>query len=152
MAAQRLLLSLLAFAGHTPALASGPLVDRARPLLRRLHRQVVRDGEAFATLDDEARHRTRRRVKRLRYSVEFVAALWPAKDVRRYLARVAPAQDALGRFNDLCVAQQAFAAAVERDPRAWFAVGWLQAQRAEPIAAAARALRRLGRGQPFWKR
>ncbi len=152
VAAQRLLLSLLAFAGHTPALASGPLVDRARPLLRRLHRQVVRDGEAFATLDDEARHRTRRRVKRLRYSVEFVAALWPAKDVRRYLARVAPAQDALGRFNDLCVAQQAFAAAVERDPRAWFAVGWLQAQRAEPIAAAARALRRLGRGQPFWKR
>lgn len=152
VAVQRLLLALLAFAGQPPAPASGPLIDHARPLLRRLHRQVLRDGEAFAALDDEARHRTRRRVKRLRYSVEFVASLWPAKDVRRYLARVAPAQDALGRFNDLCVAQQAFAAAVERDARAWFAVGWLQAQRAEPIAAAARALRRLGRERPFWKR
>lgn len=151
-AVQRLLLALLAFAGRSPAPAAGPLVEHARPLLRRLHRQVLRDGEAFASLDDEARHRMRRRVKRLRYSVEFLASLWPAREVRRYLARVAPAQDALGLFNDLCIAQRAFAAAVDQEPRAWFAVGWLQAQRAEPIAAAARALRRLGRERPFWRR
>lgn len=152
VAANRLLLALAAFAGNPPALEGGGLIDAARPLLRRLHRQVVRDGERFLELDDEARHRTRRRVKRLRYSADFVAALWPSRDVKRYLARLAPAQDALGRFNDLCVAEQAFRAQAAQDPRAWFAVGWITARRAEHVQAAAQALRRLGRARPFWRR
>lgn len=152
LAANRLLLALAAFAGNPPALEAAGLIDPARLLLRRLHRQVVRDGERFLELDDEARHRTRRRVKRLRYSADFVAALWPSRDVKRYLARLAPAQDALGRFNDLCVATEAFRALVDRDPRAWYAVGWLSARRDEHIAAAACALQRLARTRPFWRR
>lgn len=152
VATNRLLLALLAHAGNPPALEHAALVERARPLLRRLHRQLVRDGERFLELDDEVRHRARRRVKRLRYSVEFLSALWPAREVRRYLRRLAPAQEALGRFNDLCVATEAFRALVDRDPRAWYAVGWLSARRDEHIAAAAHALQRLGRARPFWRR
>ena len=150
----RLLLALMAFAHGTPADAdapASPLAERARPLLRRLHRQVLRDGKRFLELDDEARHRLRRRVKRLRYSVEFLATLWPPREVRRYLARLAPAQEALGRFNDLCVATEAFRRQADVDPRAWFAVGWLVAQRGPLLQEASRALRRLRRAQAFWK-
>jgi inorganic triphosphatase YgiF len=152
LAANRLLLALLAFAAGPPLAEDASVAARAQPLLKRLHRQVMRDGERFLDLDDEARHRARRRVKRLRYAADFVAALWPARDVKRYLARLAPAQDALGRFNDLCVAEQAFRARAAQDPRAWFAVGWITARRAECIGEAARALRRLSRAKPFWQR
>lgn len=158
----RLLLALMAFA-HGPGAdragtdgsgtdAAAPFAERTRPLLRRLHRQVLRDGERFLELDDEARHRLRRRVKRLRYSVEFLSSPWPAGVVRRTLDRLASVQDVLGRFNDLCVATQAFRRAADEDPRAWFAVGWLTAKREPLLQDAARVLKKLARRRPFWRR
>jgi triphosphatase len=148
----RLWLALAAFAGGAPAGHDPPLAGRLPALLARLHRQLSRDARRFADADDEQRHRTRRRVKRLRYAIDFVAALHPGKAVRRYLKRLQAAQEALGRYNDLCVAQQAFRAQADTDPRAWFAAGWLQARRDAQVAQAAVALRRLARARVFWPR
>ena len=146
----RLWLALADFAGGAPAAHDPPLAKRLPELLARLHRQLARDARRFAEADDEQRHRTRRRVKRLRYAIDFVAALHPGKAVRRYLKRLQAAQEALGRYNDLCVAQQAFRALADTDPRAWFAAGWLQARRDVQVAQAAAALRRLARARVFW--
>lgn len=145
----QLLLVLLQFAhggepnqqpeeGEVPQASIG-VVARAR--IKGLHRQLRKDAAAFDDMDDAKRHRTRKRLKRLRYGVEFVSALYRGKAAKRYLACLRPAQEALGKYNDLCVAEEAFRHQVQTDPRAWFAVGWLSAQREPLRETAGRALR-----------
>ncbi|WP_119287959.1 CYTH and CHAD domain-containing protein [Azohydromonas sediminis] len=161
-----LLLALIGFAhGDEPAAAPGaepswalPPADDAdalrrwmRQRLKRAHRRAVADAAAFATLPEDAQHRVRKRVKRLRYAVEFVAALYSAKAVARYLKRLRPAQEALGEYNDVLVAEAAFRELVASDPRAWFALGWLAARRAQCLAKCTRALQRLADAEPFWR-
>jgi len=115
-----------------------------------MHRQLTKDAAVFMSLDDAMRHRTRRRLKRLRYCVEFVASLYGAKAVRRYLARLRPAQDVLGQFNDLTVAEEAFRKQLEKDARAWFAIGCLAAFRMQVLKDAVLALTSLTKAAKFW--
>lgn len=122
-----------------------------RRRLQRAHKGVVSRADEFAALPIDDQHRVRKRVKRLRYSVEFAAALYPDKAVERYLARLRPAQEALGDYNDVLVAQSLFEARLADDPRAWFALGWLAARRDAQLARSARALHRLARAEPFWR-
>jgi triphosphatase len=154
----QLLLRLMAFAhgtapktGAVHARASESPSARASSRIARLHRRVARDAAAFASCDDAQRHRTRIRLKRLRYCTEFVAGLCPPKATRRYLARLRPAQEALGRHNDAIMAEAAFGALLDRDPKAWFALGWLRARREQWQYEAQRHLEKLGRAKPFWR-
>ncbi len=98
-----------------------------RKRLRSLHRRVVSDGETFASLTADERHRVRKRRKRLRYFTEFVGALFSDKRAGRYIAALAPAQDALGTFNDLAVASASYTHLAPRNAKAWFAVRRLAA-------------------------
>lgn len=162
-ACNRVLLELLAFSidvlpvRHAEPVAADSrrsghkLVLLVPPLLNHLHRQIGKDARHFLTIDDPARHRTRKRLKRLRYSVEFVAPLFSSKVVARYLEPLRLAQDALGAFNDLTVADLAFRAQVKQDPRAWFVIGWLAARRGSRLQACAAALDRLSHADRFWK-
>ena len=120
----------------------------------RLHHwyaQVRRDARRFGDLDDPARHRLRKRLKRLRYAIEFTQSLYGTRAVERYLAPLRAAQERLGEFNDLCVAQAAYRERVATDARAWFALGWLARRRVEVLATCARDLRLLRKTEPFWK-
>jgi triphosphatase len=153
----KLLVELLAFAlgGAAQSASSAgaqetPLVAMVRPRLKRMYRQLMNDSAGFLSLDDAMRHRTRKRLKRLRYCVEFVASLYDAKAVRRYLARLRPTQDVLGQLNDLSVADVAFRKQVERDARAWFAIGCLAAHRMQLLKDAALALESLVKAPRFW--
>ena len=155
---QAVLVALIGHGAAPPGPATTPGLDATdarrhlRDRLRRLHRQVLRDGERFDTLDADAQHRVRKRLKRLRYLAEFAAPLFRPKAAARYLARLRPAQDSLGRFNDEAVALALYRARVGQDPRAWFAVGWLQARHAAAGADAQRVLRRLRKkAMPFWR-
>lgn len=124
----------------------------ARHRLQRLHRQVVRDASGFESLPVAQQHRTRKRLKRLRYLAEFAAPAFETKAVKRYLKQLSPAQDALGLHNDHAVAAEAYRQAAEAgEGRAWFAVGWLQGQ--APISArrCRKALQRLTDAPRFWK-
>ncbi|MEJ8824050.1 CYTH and CHAD domain-containing protein [Variovorax humicola] len=130
-------------------------VDTRRTLqvrLAKLHRQVVRDGKRFESLSAEEQHRTRKRIKRLRYLSEFVAPLFDRAEAKRYIAGLVPAQDALGEFNDAAVALAAYREAAATDPRAWFAVGWLVALQPAGARACHKALRQLGEARRFWKK
>ncbi|MDI3381904.1 CYTH and CHAD domain-containing protein [Xenophilus aerolatus] len=156
---QAVLVALIGHGAAPPDPAAAPGLDAAgarrhlRDRLRSLHRQVLRDGERFDTLDAEGQHRVRKRLKRLRYLAEFAAPLFRPKAAARYLARLRPAQDALGRFNDEAVALALYRSRVAQDPRAWFAVGWLQARHEAAGAAARRVLRRWRKkAAPFWTR
>lgn len=118
--------------------------------LGRWHRQVRRDAKRFDTLSDEQRHRLRKRLKRLRYAVEFCAGLFAPRAVERYLARLRRSQEHLGEFNDVCVAAAAYRPLAATEPRAWFALGWLAARRAAVLAECSDELQRLRNAKPFW--
>jgi CHAD domain-containing protein len=162
-ACNRVLLELLEFSmDASPARTPNPaaaestssghkLATLVPPLLSHMHRQIAKDARHFLAVDDLARHRTRKRLKRLRYSVEFVAPLFSSKAVARYLEPLRLAQDALGAFNDLSVADLAFRAQVAHDSRAWFAIGWLAARREARLRECSTALGGLSHADRFWK-
>ena len=112
----------------------------ALPVVERLQRRLLDDASNFALLDDVQRHSTRKRIKRLRYTLEFIGSLFRRKALRRCLDRLQPVQTALGDYNDLVVAEAACRAWADRDTRAWFAVGWCAARRAEALSHATAAL------------
>lgn len=151
-AANVLLLELIGFA-HSATVPEG-LQTNPRPpdflslvqqRLRRMRRQLISDAAGFGSSDDDYRHRARKRLKRLRYSLEFVAGLYPGRPLKKFLARVRAAQELLGRYSDLVVAERAFRAQLGQDPRAWFAIGWLTAQRTQRVPQAAKALAKLAK-------
>ncbi len=152
-ATTRLWLALLGFASGTAfaRAPTAPFAPQAAARLARLHREVRRDAARFGQLDDERRHRLRKRLKRLRYLCEFTAPCFRAKAVRAYLKRVAPAQEALGEFNDVCVARALLQPLADAgDPRAPFALGWLAHEHADAVARCAAPLAALRKAEPFW--
>jgi len=152
---QDALLGLLALAHSGPA-AEGADIDSAKALellrsrLEKLHRQVVKDGQRFQRLDEVSQHRLRKRLKRLRYLAEFVAPLFAARKGREFIAALKPVQDALGLYNDESMALDAYRRLAEREPGAWFGVGWLKARVAANVADCQRELERFAKARPFW--
>nr|MDH4390532.1 CHAD domain-containing protein [Aquabacterium sp.] len=134
-----------------PVLLAPPAAAAALAIpLHKLLRQVRRDARRFDSLDDEARHRLRRRIKRLRYLTELSAGLWPAKRLAKFLKRLKPAQALLGEVNDTVVALAHCRALAATDPHAWFAAGWLSARHAALLPGSAAALDRLARTPQPW--
>lgn len=156
-AAQQLLLDLFAAAqpraGAAGEGAAGALRERIARRLNRWHRQLAADAKRFAELDDDARHRVRKRAKRLRYAAEFAASLFGARAVRRYLEPLRELQERLGALNDVNVALAAFRSApvAAGDAGVPFALGWLAARREARLAEALPALRRFAAAKRFWK-
>ncbi|HJV71020.1 CHAD domain-containing protein [Ideonella sp.] len=121
-----------------------------RQRLARLHAQAARAARPFETLPEAEQHRARKRVKRLRYLAEFTAALFERHAVKRYLRPLAEAQQRLGEHQDLLVALPLYRAAVPQRPEAWFAAGWLVAERQPSARRCRQALRVLAKARPFW--
>ena len=144
---------------ETPSAPAAMSLDDARRFLRKrlqhLHKQAVRDGKRFESLDTESQHRVRKRLKRLRYLAEFAASLFDADEksssaAERYLKHLRPAQDALGEFNDEAVALALYREAAARDGRAWFAVGWFSARHGVHAKACRKALGGIDDAPRFW--
>jgi len=150
-ATMRLWLELAAFAAE-PGTAGEPAATLVRQRLGRLFKQIRRDAARFDGLADDARHQLRKRVKRLRYLGELSASLYRPKAVREFLRQLSPAQEALGAFNDVCVARALFAPQGAHDAMAMFALGWLARERDVAIKRCVRALAPLRKAEPFWLR
>ncbi|MEP7283235.1 MAG: CHAD domain-containing protein [Rubrivivax sp.] len=103
---------------HTWAAVAGPLLARWR-------RRARRDARAWPTLDTAGRHRLRRRLKRVRYLLEFSTLLWSAKALRQDLRALEALQERLGEWHDAVLAQATLAPVVSADPAAAFVAGWL---------------------------
>ena len=120
---------------HDLALFSGtsanvPLLEASRPLLERFLKKAVK---AVAELDvdsePEALHAARKQVRRLRYGLDFLGALYgaPAKRLRKQAKLI---QDHLGEHQDAIVAQDVLWSVIEelRDegeagPETYVAIG-----------------------------
>lgn len=148
--AQRLWLQLLRWrlAGPLPG-ADEPFEPLATKRLRSWHRAVVAQAPDFLVLDDTARHALRKRIKRLRYAVDFAGSLYEPEAVKGYLRALAAAQECFGQFNDLAMAQ-ARLDGIEA-PWAWYARGWLAARREALLPLCQASLETLAGAPRFWK-
>lgn len=153
-ATQRLLLDLMGAA----LLPTAPQPDSPAaaavmvPALDHWHRALRREVKRFASLDDAARHRLRRRVKRLRYGVGFARGLFGRKATDRYLRALAALQQELGALNDAAVALAAWRSIPEPNPSTAFALGWLSARREALAAACEPALAAFAAAKKPWPR
>jgi inorganic triphosphatase YgiF len=127
------------------------LRDAARRVLARSWKQAMAGADGFAAATAEEQHRARRRLKRLRYTVEFLGPLFAGRAQRRLVDRLRRALDDVGQVTDLLIAEGRFRAALETDARAWFALGWLAAQREHLVADTARRLERLAESSRPWR-
>ncbi|HNC50968.1 MAG TPA: CHAD domain-containing protein [Accumulibacter sp.] len=98
---------LLGFTGALLALPdddSRRLETFAPRCLDKRARQVTRMADLAQGGDAAARHRLRVAYKRLRYTLEFFAPLFPGESMRNYHLAASNLQEVLGQLNDLAVA------------------------------------------------
>ncbi|WP_347453892.1 CHAD domain-containing protein [Acinetobacter thermotolerans] len=146
-----LFLDLLRYSQSKPKKISADLQILLKRLSK-LHQQVCADAKQFSELDIEDQHRTRKRVKRLRYNIEFLQSLFPSKLVKTYLKALKPLQESLGHYNDLNVAESLYEPYVKQKPKAWFVLGWLRAEQKRLQKEIQAELQDFSQIQPFWKK
>lgn len=124
----------------------------ARALSRRL-RHLASHGDDISKLPDQTLHLIRLRAKRLRYGVEMLAPLYPRREARRYLRRLASLQDQLGHLNDGTVAAALMAELGRAGGRGFGAgvvCGFVAAGTGDARARIEQSWRKFRRLQPFW--
>lgn len=91
---------------HDPVVARPPaLPGFAVNCLRRRDKRLRKLGRRLGELDAPHLHALRIRAKRLRYALEFLADLWPARLTRPYIAALRDLQNVTGRIQDSYVAE-----------------------------------------------
>jgi triphosphatase len=107
-----------------------PVRAYAARAVKRAERRVLRRGESLEWTDPVQRHQLRIRIKRLRYTCEPFAALYPRGAMRRYLERLEALQGILGELNDIAVGRRLLHEfSADRDRAAvGFMRGWFAAR------------------------
>jgi CHAD domain-containing protein len=128
----------------------------AASVLQQRHRRVCSLGRRVAELHDEDLHRLRIRAKKLRYTAEFCAGLFPGRRARAYAEALSDLQDVLGILNDCATAvrllRELAPKARDEGDAAAILHGWIAGERhrqLQALPAAWEAFRRHGR---FWTR
>ena len=145
----QLFLSLLSFI-HSENEAKTKLSKQVAKSLSKLYHKILKDASQFPELSIEQQHRTRKRVKQLRYCIDFIAGLYPEKQVQQFLDKLQPIQEYLGFYNDLFVAEQIFQQQVSEKPEFLFALGWVKAQQPHVAKKANKKLQVLSHKDIFW--
>ena len=87
--------------------ASQPVLPAVAPVLRRRFKKVRKAGKKLGTdTPEEAYHRQRIRVKKLRYLTEFFAAVLDREATEEMTARLKEIQTVLGEHQDLAVQRE----------------------------------------------
>ncbi|WP_167670831.1 CYTH and CHAD domain-containing protein [Allopusillimonas ginsengisoli] len=100
---------------------------RLEKRLQKWLRQLCREGRDFSQRPESAQHDLRKKLKRLRYSLEFSASVLPQNRLADIRALLTPLQHAMGDLNDMYNAWHYYAPLSRTEPAALFALGWLRA-------------------------
>ena len=119
--------------------------------LSKLFHKILMDATQFSTLTVEKQHRTRKRIKQLRYCIDFISRLYLEKEIQQFLNKLEPIQEYLGFYNDLFVAEQIFEKQALEQPQFLFALGWVKAQQPHVAKKANKKLQHLSAKDIFWK-
>jgi CHAD domain-containing protein len=135
-----------------------PIGALAVSILERRRLVVKRRGKGFGKQSATQRHRLRIALKKQRYAIEALAALYPEDEVRRYTKRLKRLQDDLGEANDVRVGRDIVADLAKRPGRsgAIAAAGntmleWHERRLAGRERKLRKHLNRLRDAAPFWK-
>jgi len=83
-----------------------PIIGPARLFIAKRHERVMRDaGDDIEALSELALHDLRIEIKKARYTVECLGALFSKKDAKAYARLSGELQDCLGGLNDAVVAR-----------------------------------------------
>jgi inorganic triphosphatase YgiF len=135
-----------------------PACGFAETELERRHRKVGRLAKRIDE-SDAARHAVRIELKKLRYAGEFLRDLYPGRNAKRFLRRIARVQSALGHMNDVATAERILGTLLarlgaertrEHDRAAGFVEGWAAQIAASALRETADTWERLERARPFW--
>ncbi len=146
-----LILDLLRYSQTAPLKKNSKDIRTLYQRLSKLHQQICADAARFCELEIEDQHRTRKRVKRLRYNIEFLQNLFPSKAVKTYLKALKPLQESLGHYNDLHVAEDLYLPYTKQKAKAWFVIGWLRAEQQRLQQDIQNELQIFSQTEPFWK-
>jgi inorganic triphosphatase YgiF len=138
------------------AVLDRPAADFAREVLARLHRKLRKAGKRLDRLGPQARHDLRKRLKRFRYALEFLAPLLSG-DARLMIDRSARLQDALGVLNDGEIARTLLAhtgSLAQPGVHDWAAgaiAGWHAHAAAGHLAKTTRLWKRFRKDEALWR-
>jgi triphosphatase len=156
------------FADDVAALASSQLPltrDQRLPrtagrMLDRQVRRVKKRGRTAGNREEGDLHRLRIALKKLRYTAEFFAPLYPKRDVTRYLQKLRVLQNHLGDLNDVANVRRVVGELLREKSKkdedgnmryaAGAMVGWYGAQVPGAIGRALKRYRKFKRITPFW--
>lgn len=129
---------------ETPAMPVPRNVKAA--LSPRLHgwlAKVAKQGAKLTRLPIEKQHDVRKAVKTLRYCLDFSEDVLPGSKALPLRALLSDIQEELGDLNDYYVADEHYQRLLEKQPQAWFAVGWLRAMQEQQRWKAQRLFKKL---------
>lgn len=125
------------------------LRDYADKRLRQLRKKTLVLAAQASSTEPESLHALRIGIKRLRYALEFFAALTAPKSLRKLLGHLASLQDALGQINDLANAGALLMDCADADQHLREAVtligGWHGPRHQKLLATVPREIERLGK-------
>lgn len=153
-----LMLALGRFCVALELSGTGPAASElAHDALERGARRLRKRGKRLGEADAGARHRVRVAAKKLRYSAEFFAPLFPHAGAKDYIDALSELQGALGRLNDAAAAGRLLdeLIAVDRDDvelshAAGIVRGWTVALTARELERVPKSWRRFVKAKPFW--
>jgi CHAD domain-containing protein len=132
----------------------------ARRMLNRQIRRVKKRAKVAKNEEEGDLHRLRIALKKLRYTAEFFAPLYPRRDVSRYLREVRGLQNHLGDLNDVANVRGVVGGLLrdkgkkDEDGAMRYAagamVGWYSAQVPHAVKQALKRYRKFKRIEPFW--
>ncbi|HEY4274293.1 MAG TPA: CHAD domain-containing protein [Rhizomicrobium sp.] len=132
----------------------------AARLLDRQQKRARKRGHKAQSGGEGDLHRLRIALKKLRYTAEFLAPLYPKKKVRHYVRKLRDLQEDLGAINDIAHVRVTMASLLrERDakrthPDARYAAGvvagWYRARRPLIARQALKRWKRFATVKPFW--
>jgi inorganic triphosphatase YgiF len=140
-----------------PAEAPPSLREWVKPILDKRHQKLRKRGKQAHRLGAPERHRARVAAKKLRYTAEFFASLFPEKRAEAYLEALSKLQSALGRLNDFQVAAR-LVGEIAPSERADVPIahatglvrGWLAASTAAELKRLRDVQRAFRKCEPFW--
>jgi CHAD domain-containing protein len=133
----------------------------ARRILNRQVKRVRKRAKLAVSREEGDLHRLRIALKKLRYTAEFFAPLYPKRAVSRYLRKLRGLQNHLGELNDVANVRSVVAALLREKAKkdddgamryaAGAMVGWYGAQVPHTAKQAMKRYRKFKRAKVFWK-
>jgi inorganic triphosphatase YgiF len=147
-------------ASEQAALLFAPIGEVAPGLIERTWRRTRKRSRHFDQLTQEERHRLRIALKKLRYTIEFLADLFEHSEVKALKKRLRPLQEDLGHLNDVHaahtlteeVSRHVNEGGNEISRAGGIVLGWHDRGLIDREPKLRKGVKRLRRAKPFWRR